>query len=169
MRLAFAALLTSAALAAPAAAQSGGEPVFQGGHQDWRVFTRGEGDSRVCYATSRPSESLPASVDHGEVYFLVSTWANGAADEQPSFLAGYALRPASPPRVRVGADRFTMFVSEQEGFVEEARDEARLVDAMKRGSSMRVEAMSARGTATAYEFSLSGVTAALQKVEDLCD
>lgn len=161
-------LIAFAASIAPAAAQQGPEPVFQGAHGDWRVFTRGEGAERVCYALSTPSESLPRNVEHGDVFFLVASWANGDASEQPSFMAGYALRPDSPPLARVGSDRFAMFVSEREGFIEEARDEDRLVDAMRRGSTMRVEAMSERGTATVYEFSLSGITAALRDVDQRC-
>lgn len=158
---------TSLALltAAGAAAQ---EPAFQGEHNDWRVFTRGEGEQKICYATSRPGDARPGSVDHGDVYFLVSTWASGAAQEQPSFLAGYPLQPDTPPVARVGSSRYAMYVSEREGFIEDLRDEQRLVDAMRRGYTMRVEAMSTRGTATAYEFSLSGVTAALDQVESLC-
>lgn len=156
------------ALTLASAQALGQEPVFQGEHNDWRVFTRGEGEARICYATSRPTDERPASVDHGDVYFLVSSWASGAAEEQPSFLAGYPLQPDHAPVARVGSSRYQMYVSEQEGFVEELRDEARLVDAMRRGYTMRVEAMSTRGTATAYEFSLSGVTAALEQVEELC-
>ncbi|MCH8488569.1 MAG: hypothetical protein LAT81_01400 [Oceanicaulis sp.] len=144
------------------------EPVFRNAHNAWRVFTRGEGNERICYAVSRPTESLPANVAHGEVFFFVSSWASGAAREQPSFLAGYPLRPDSPPRARVGSDRFTMFVSQSEGFVELERDSARLVTAMRQGAVMRVEATSERGTATVYEFSLSGVTAALRQVGELC-
>lgn len=155
-------------IASPASAQTPAEPVFQGAHSDWRVFTRGEGDARVCYALSTPTQALPRNVDHGDIFFLVASWANGDAEEQPSFKAGYALRPDSPPEVRVGSDRFAMFVAEQEGFVEAPRDEVRLVDAMRRGSSMRVEAMSDRGTATVYEFSLSGITAALRDVDQRC-
>lgn len=155
----------SLACATAAAAQ---EPVFQGEHNDWRVFMRGEGEERICYATSRPADARPGSVDHGDVYFLVSSWASGAAEEQPSFLAGYALAPNQGPAVRVGSSRYGMYVSGREGFIEELRDEERLVSAMKRGATMRVEAMSTRGTATAYEFSLSGVTAALEQVESLC-
>jgi hypothetical protein len=102
------------------------------------------------------------------VYFFVSTWASGAAREQPSFLVGYELRADNPPRASVGSDRIGMYVSEREGFVEEPRDEARLVDAMRRGATMRVEAVSARGTNTAYTFSLSGVTAALRQASELC-
>ena len=171
-----ASLLSLAAFAAaPAPVQastaegaSGVEPVFRNAHNAWRVFTRGEGNERICYAVSRPTESLPANVTHGEVFFFVSSWASGAAREQPSFLAGYPLRPDSPPRARVGSDRFTMFVSQSEGFIELERDATRLVNAMRQGAVMRVEATSDRGTATVYEFSLSGVTAALRQVGDLC-
>ncbi len=152
-------------ITSPVAAQA---PDFRGQHNDWRVFTRGTGAERVCYAVTRPTESRPGDVAHGEVYFFVSSWASGAAREQPSFMAGYELRPDNPPRASVGNDRVTFFVSEQEGFVEERRDETRLVDAMRRGATMRVEAVSARGTNTAYIFSLSGITAALRQVGELC-
>lgn len=145
------------------------EPVYQGTHRDWRVFTRGEGNDRICYALSRPTDQRPADVDHGSVFFLVARFANGAADEQPNFVAGYELMPDRAPVARVGSRSYQMYVSGQEGFLEELTDETRLVSGMRRGSSMRVEAMSTRGTATAYTFSLSGITAALRQVEDLCD
>lgn len=151
--------------AAPAAAQ---EPQFHQQHGEWRVFTRGSGEERVCYATSRPTESRPADVEHGDVYFMVASWASGAATEQPSFLAGYELRADNPPVARVGSDAATMYVSEREGFLEEASDERALIDAMRAGSNMRVEAASGRGTQTAYTFSLSGVTAALRQAGELC-
>lgn len=164
----FLSLAAMAAIPAPVQASEGAEPVFHNAHNVWRVFTRGEGSERYCYAVSRPSESLPSNVTHGDVFFFVASWASGAAREQPSFMAGYSLRPDSPPRARVGSDRFTMYVSRNEGFVELERDATRLVNAMRQGSSMRVEATSDRGTATVYEFSLLGATAALRQVNDLC-
>ncbi|WP_019960472.1 invasion associated locus B family protein [Woodsholea maritima] len=145
------------------------EAQFRGDFNDWMVFTRGEGDAMVCYALTRPTDARPGNVEHGDVYFLVSTWKNNSAKEQPNFFAGYTLRPDSPPNVRVGSDRFAMFVSENESFIEEPAQENRLVSAMRRGSDMRVEAVSQRGTATAYTFSLSGVTASLREVERLCE
>lgn len=163
--------LASACLAAAclspgvAAAQ---EPSFVSRHNDWSVYVRGEGEAKVCYALATPEDARPGNVNHGDVYFLVSSWASGAAREQPSFMAGYELRPASPPEARVGSERVDMYVDAREGFVEGSRDEARLVRAMRRGAEMRVEAVSARGTATAYTFSLMGVTAALNAVDRLC-
>jgi hypothetical protein len=154
-------------LLAPVAA-SAQEPQLQGRHNDWRVYTLGDGADRVCYALSRPTDMRPGNVAHGDIFFLVSSWASGATREQPSFAAAYDLRPSSPPVARVGSTRAPMYVSQQEGFVENASDERRLVEAMRRGASMRVEATSARGTAVVYTFSLSGVTASLRQVRQLC-
>ncbi len=144
-------------------------PEYQGDHGDWRVFTHGSAESRVCYTISRPTQSLPANVNHGEVFFLIASWRSGDSEEQPSFRAGYPLRSDSPPRAHVDSDRFKMFVSGQEGFLETPSEDNQLVQSMRRGSTMRVEATSTRGTATSYTFSLRGVTAALQHIKQICD
>ena len=159
------ALILSSAVPAMAHAQ---EAVFHGEERDWRVFTRGDGAERICYVQSTPQESNPQGADHGDVFFLVASWANGDATEQPSFLSGQLLRPDSPPRIRIGSDRYRMFVSEREGFVEDSDDEDDLVGDMRRGSTMRVEATHTDGTLVVYEFSLAGVTAALQSARGLC-
>ncbi|MEE2565299.1 invasion associated locus B family protein [Hyphobacterium marinum] len=165
VRTVIAAALSATAITAAASAQT---PTSRGSFSDWHVFTVESDRGLVCYALTQPTDSTPSNVDHGEIFFIVSTWASGAAEEQPRFAAGYVLRPDSPPTARVGSDRFPMFVTESDGFIEDRQDERRLVSAMRRGATMRVEATSQRGTATAYEFSLSGVTAALERVESLC-
>ena len=152
----------------PATATAQSDPQFRGEYTDWRVFTRETEAGRVCYALVRPSDSAPRSHEHGSVYFIVASWQSGSVEEQPNLLVGYDLRPSSPPRVRIGSSRFSMFVDNREGFMDDLEDEPRLIRSMRRGSSMRVEATSAEGTATSYEFSLRGVTAALQRVDALC-
>lgn len=152
------------ALGAPASA----EPTFQSRHQDWTVWREGAGRSRVCFALSEPKDSNPKSVDHGSVGFLVATWANGSAREQPNLAVGYDLRPGAPTRAVVGRRTVRMFVDGREAFVEADGDERTLVGAMRRGQVMTVRTVSARGTQTSYEFSLLGVTAALRAVERAC-
>ncbi|WP_300552975.1 invasion associated locus B family protein [Maricaulis sp.] len=152
----------------PATAIAQSDPQFRGEYTDWRVFTRDTEAGRVCYALVRPSDSAPRSHEHGSVYFIVATWQSGSVQEQPNLLVGYDLRPSSPPRVQVGSNRYSMFVDNREGFLDDLEDEPRLVRSMRRGSVMRVEATSTEGTGTSYEFSLSGVTAALQRVDALC-
>ena len=137
-------------------------------YKDWFVYTNGEGAERVCYAVTTPKDRSPTSVTHGDVYVMIATWANGAATEQPSFMAGYSLRDAPDPEVRIGSSRFEMFAAGNEGFVESTEDEQRLVAAMRRGADMRLSAMSERGTATDYTFSLLGVSNALDRAAQAC-
>lgn len=160
---------TIAALSMTAAAQAQ-EPQQVATYQDWMVFTydTAEGD-RICYAVTEPKDVSPVSANHGDVFFSVSSWKSGAASNQPSFMAGYQLQNGSEPMVRVGSDRWEMFSAEREGFVDSARQEQRLVDAMRRGREMRVSATSARSTATNYTFSLLGISKALERVEQVCN
>lgn len=149
-----------------AVAQSG--PKLQTTYKDWRVFTHKQDGDLVCYVQAEPIDMSPKNVDHGKVAFFIGSWRSGRAHDQPSLMTGYALRTQTPPRVIAGSSRITMFAVGREAFVESTRNEKKLVSAMRRGSTLRVEAMSERGTATAYEFSLSGVTAALKKADQLC-
>jgi hypothetical protein len=160
------ALVLMSGLGAPALAQS--EPQFRGEYSDWRVFTRASDDGLVCYTLSRPRDSTPLAYTHGNVYFLVSSWQTGSVEEQPSLLVGYDLRPNSPPQIRLGSSRFDLFADGQEAFLDDLGDEPSLIREMKRGSTMRVTGTTSDGIATAYEFSLSGITAALQRVSALC-
>lgn len=163
---ALAALIAAPLLAVPATAQT--DPQFRGEYRDWRVFTRQSDSGLVCYALSRPQDSAPRAHEHGNVYFVVASWQSGEVDEQPNLLVGYDLRPTSPPEVRVGSSRYDMFTDGQEGFLDDLEDEPSLIRSMRRGSVMRVTATTTDGVATAYEFSLAGVTAALQRVNALC-
>lgn len=137
-------------------------------YRDWIVYAVSVGGDRICYAVSEPTEKDPASVNHGDVFFSVSTWKSGAASEQPSFMSGYPLRSTSAPLVRIGSDRWKMFAEGDEGFVEADGDEGRLVSAMRRGSEMRLSAMSDRGTQTEYTFSLLGISNALDRAKSEC-
>lgn len=156
----------AALTAAPAFAQSA--PKIAGTHGDWTVYTRGSGGDRICYVLSEAQAKSPNSVDHGDIYFMVSNWKNGAATEQPSFLAGYNLKPTRAPKAQVGSTALTMFAADNEAFISESANERKLVSKMRAGSTMTVSAVSQRGTQTRYTFSLKGVTAALRQAKTAC-
>lgn len=159
-------IIVTVLMAAPALAQAA--PKLAGTHGDWSVYTRGSGAERVCYVLSEAQAKSPSSVKHGEIYFMVSSWKNGAATEQPSFLAGYPLKTTRAPKAKVGSAALSMFAADNEAFVSENADERRLVSKMRAGSTMTVSAVSKRGTQTRYTFSLKGVTAALRQSKSAC-
>ncbi len=163
-KTALATLLSLVLLTAPAVAQ----PNLVATYKDWIVYKLNLDGDTVCYAASEPTDKSPRSVNHGDVFFLVSSWKSGVAKGQPSFMAGYPLREAPEPVIRVGSDKWEMYTSEEEGFIDKSSDEKRLLAAMKRGSDMRISAVSERGTATNYTFSLLGITDSINRMEKEC-
>ena len=163
LSIAAAALATLSALPAQAA-----EPKLEGTFGDWAAYSRSDGGDKICYVIAEPQKKVPSSVRHGDIFFMVSNWKSGQAKEQPSLMAGYPLKVTSPPTAIVGSARTRMYVSQNEAFVKKTGDERSLVKKMRAGANMRVSAMSARGTAVSYDFSLKGVTAALNKAKASC-
>ncbi|MGB6228818.1 MAG: invasion associated locus B family protein [Litorimonas sp.] len=156
--------LATLATAVPALAA----PKLQGTHGDWTVYTRDGDGTTMCYAVTQPTAQSPGNVNHGDVFFLVSSWANGAATEQPSLMAGYTFKPNRAPVARVGSTKITMYGADNEAFIAESADEKTLVSKMRAGATMTVQAQSSRGTDVSYSFSLKGITAALRQVKAAC-
>lgn len=164
---AFAALSGLAATFAGAAAFAQ-QPEAKATFRDWSVFVRDVNGDRICFAATEASDKSPKSVKHGDVFFIVATWKSGAAKEQPSLMTGYEINGKPEPEVRIGSDKWSMYSSENEAFIESAAEENRLVAAMRRGADMRINAVSQRGTATNYVISLRGVSAALDRAKEEC-
>ena len=159
------ALMTALALAL--APVSAAQSKAIGRFNDWRVYTEGEGRSMICFATVEASDKAPKSTDHGEVVFYVTAWKSGAASNQPSLRVGYTLRSDIAPAAVVGRERFAMYAAGSEAFVKDNRDAA-LVEAIKKGQELRVEAASVKDARTAYHFSLKGSREAIDKARSLC-
>lgn len=129
----------------------------------WGAYAYEQNGSRVCYVLSTPTAMQPASVNHGDIFFLVSQKPGQNALE-PQVVMGYPMREGSQVTVTVDGRDFALFVRGESAWVEDAAQEPALVAAMRNGSQMSVAATSARGTATSYTYSLSGVTAAIQSI-----
>lgn len=138
-----------------------------GRYNDWRVYTEGEGRSMVCFAAVEASDMAPKAADHGEVTFYVAAFKSGAATSQPSLRVGYTLRKDLAPAAIIGRDRFPMYAAGQEAFFPDDRERP-LLDALKKGKELRIEAASVKDARTAYHFSLKGSRDAIDKAKALC-
>ena len=160
-------LLTCLVFAVAAGSTASADVKAIGRYKDWRVFTETVGRDTVCFAAVEANDKAPKNVEHGEVNFYIATWKSGSARNQPSLKVGYTLRSDIKPVAVVGRERFRMFVSGAEAFVED-KDEAGLLNAIKKGTELRVEAASVKDARTAYHFSLKGSSDAIDKARALC-
>lgn len=172
----WAALAAALAAASPVYAQAdpqlGLQPTLTASFRDWFVYIAGAGDERICYALSQPKQSEPTDVQRDPIFFMVANWQNGDTRDEPSIMPGYPYREGGAVQIEIGSDTFELF-TRNEGtdggaWVQDLEDERRLIDAMKRGTTMMVTGTSTRGTLTRDHFSLLGITAALERVSNLC-
>ena len=132
----------------------------------WGAYSYKSGASNTCYVLSVPTTKEPASVDHGDVFFIVSQRPGQNISYEPqAMMKGYVLQPNSKVTVTIDKKNFVMFTKDQAAWVENAAEEPALVAAMKTGHNMSVAAVSNRGTKTSYSYSLQGIGAALKQIE----
>jgi len=130
----------------------------------WGAYSYKSGDSVSCYVLSRPVAQQPASVDHGDNFFIVSRLSPG--DKLvPEAAMGYDLKDGAQMTATVGDKTFPMFTKDRHGWVRNEAQEPTMVGAMKGGAQLQLQATSKRGTETSYSYSLSGITAALKRIE----
>ncbi len=146
---------------------SSAAPKAVGKFKAWSVYTDTRDGETVCYAATAATQKSPRSANHGDVWYYVTYWKGSDAQAQPSLKVGYDLKPERAPKTIVGRSSWQMFAAGPEGFAEDA-DDPRIIDALRKGSDLKVQAMSARGTSVSYTFSLSGSAAAIDEAAASC-
>jgi hypothetical protein len=160
-----AALLAVTAIATSAYAQA---PTRIEQFKAWGAYFYQGGSGKVCYVLTVPDPKLltPANVDHGDIFFLVTQRPGQNISYEPQAMLGYELQAGSKVNVQIDDKSFTMFTKGKSAWLENAAEEPALVQAMRSGKSMTMGAVSRKGTKTGYVFSLSGISAALKKIEN---
>ncbi|MEO1280399.1 MAG: invasion associated locus B family protein [Pseudomonadota bacterium] len=137
-------------------------------YRDWSLFSHEEAQKKICFAASQPKESAPASAKRDAVFFYISAWPKDGVKSEISVRMGYPIKPGSTVNVVVGGTKFELFAKDDKAFVANPQDELKLIDAMKRGSLMKVAATSSQGTTTTDNYSLMGISAALSGLATTC-
>jgi hypothetical protein len=166
-------LWTFSALAAAGTAVAAEEkPNLLGSFHDWYVYETGKGASRLCYALSEPKQMDPKNAKRDPAFFLISTWPGRKVRNEPSVVAGYAYKDGAKTDVQVGSDKFSFFTkndgSAGGAWLEDSKDEKKLIEAMKKGAGMNITGISSQGTMTHDTYSLAGISAALDKLDSTC-
>ncbi len=161
-------LIAIAAQSAPVLAQDSTNVIATEG--DWTVFAASS--PKECWAVSAPKstqntkDSKTTQVNRGDIRLYVS-YRKGSSGEV-SFSGGYPFAPDSTVEVNIGGNKFNLFTEGENAWAGSPAEDAKLVAALRGGSSAVVTGRSARGTTTADTFSLSGITAATNAAQANC-
>jgi hypothetical protein len=159
-----------AASVAPASADS--RSTLLGVSKAWSAYQATTDDGKVCYALSKPKTIEPKKVARDPIYLLISDWPDRGVRGELQVVPGYTYKDGEPVIAQVGSVKVEFFTRNDgtsgSAWVRDARDEARLLDAMRKGSTITISGVSQRGTHTKDTYALGGISAMLDKVRDAC-
>ena len=138
-------------------------------HRDWNAY-KSDAYGGICFAASQPKDSEYSQpiASRGAAFFMVSTIPSQNIATEASVIIGYPFADASKVVVDVDGQKFTMFTDADSAWVEAVNEQPALIDAMRRGRTMKVQGESRRGTISTDTYSLSGVTAAIAAAAAAC-
>jgi invasion protein IalB len=161
-----AAMLASLLLVPGAAAAQGANKL--GSFGNWSLNATPDEASKTCFAATQPTLKEPAGANRAPVVLYISAWPKDGVKSEISIKLGYKIKGGSDVMVTIGTASFTLFGKDDRAFVADATQELKLLDEMKKGSKLVVQATSERGTATTDTYSLAGLTQALKALSEKC-
>jgi invasion protein IalB len=160
-----AALMTMALTGAAQAA----EPTSLGVFNDWTAYTYKAADTKVCYVVSQPKSSESAKkVKRDPIFFLITHMPGRKINGEVSTIIGYPFKEQTTVQVKVDDEDFVLFTNGDGAWADTTAKEKKIVDAMKNGKKLSVTGTSWKGTETTDNYSLSGISAAMDKIDSAC-
>jgi hypothetical protein len=155
---------------AATAAAGGGQPTLLGQFGDWGAYSASNGGRQICYALAKPGSQAtnPPNRPRDPAYTFVSTRPAENVRNEISIVIGYPFKPGSEASVDIGSAKYAMYTQADGAWIKNAAEEARMVDAMRRGSDMIVAGESGRGTKSTDRYNLRGLAQALDRVAQEC-
>jgi invasion protein IalB len=173
LRTMIVALVAPVCLSVPPAA---GQPAKEqaallGQFGDWGAYKASPEGKSVCFALSKPTsaETDPPGRNRDPAYLFISTRPAEKVKDEVSVIVGYPQKAGVEAQATIdGSSKYTLYTQDDGAWVKNAADEPQLVEAMRKGSSLIITSESSRGTKTTDNYSLRGVSDALDKVASEC-
>jgi hypothetical protein len=139
---------------------------------DWAAFAAGEPKPTTCYVSGKPAKSEPKAAKRGDIFLQVSFRKAGggaaAVSNEVSFIAGYPYKEGTDAELSIGGTKAALFTDGDGAWARDARTDAEIVAALKKGKSATLKGTSGRGTATTDTFALAGFGDALAAAMKAC-
>jgi invasion protein IalB len=149
-------------------AGTGAAPSLIVQYGDWGVYVSQTPKTKICYALSQPKERQPGGLKRDPGYFFISTRPGENVRNEVSVVVGFAIKDGADATVDVGTASFPFFTKNDGAWMKNAAEEARLIEALRKGHDFMVKSTSQRGNPTSDRYSLSGIGQALDRAAQEC-
>lgn len=143
-----------------------------GPFKDWNAYSSDPPEGKTCFIATRPTDSKYSQPASGrkDAYFQITRVPSKGILNEASSIAGYTFMANADVAIDVDGTKFKMFLDASQPdttwvFPEE---QAAVIEAMKKGHVMTLQGTSKRKTVITDTYSLSGISAALDKITQEC-
>jgi hypothetical protein len=159
-----------AAPATTASAPSGDAPTLLGQYGDWGAYAATPGGRKVCFSIAKPksAQTTPAGRKRDQAYVFISDRPSENVRNEVSVIIGYPFKTSTDATAEIGGDKFAMYTLNDGAWIKNVAEEARMVDSMRKGSDLTVKGVSERGTESTDQYSLKGLSQALDRAAQEC-
>lgn len=138
-------------------------------HTDWKVYRHAERGERLCFAATAATEQKLGPGGRGTPYAYVTAWPKAGIKTEISINLGFDLDKGDEVSVDISGNSFSLLADGDRAYAGDGSEETKLMEAMRRGKTMTVEATSSAGARSRDVFSLSGLTASVQAAVAGCN
>ncbi len=135
---------------------------------DWASYEHKGAPSKICFALSKPQKTTPSGLQREAAFFYISAWPKDGVRAEISIKLGMPLKRNSLATVKIGSSSYRLIIEADKAFVDDATAELKMLESMKRGSKLTVDAIAANGKKIRDTYSLRGVTKAIKSVFKSC-
>jgi invasion protein IalB len=151
-----------------AVAAAGAQPTLLGQYGDWGAYTASPEGRKVCFTLAKPKASTtnPAGRKRDPAFVFISTRPSENVRNEISVVIGYSFK--GDATAEVGPTKFAMYTQNDGAWIKNVAEEARLIDAMRKGADLTIKGVSTRGTSSTDTYSLKGLAQAMDRVAQEC-
>ncbi len=162
-------IICATCLATGASAEQA-QPTLLAQYGDWGAYTATPNGSKVCFALGKPKSSStnPPGRNRDPAYIFVSTRPKENVKNEVSVIIGYPFKTSSDATAEIGTTKFAMYTQNDGAWIKNVAEEARMIEAMRKGADLVVKGTSGRGTISTDQYSLKGLSQAIDRAEQEC-
>jgi invasion protein IalB len=156
--------------AAPAAAPADAQPTLLGQYGDWGAYAATPNGRKVCFSIAKPksAQTNPAGRKRDQAYVFIASRPAENVRNEVSVIIGYPFKDKTDESAEIGTDKFAMYTLNDGAWIKNVAEEARMVDAMRKGADLTVKGVSGHGTESTDQYSLKGLSQALDRAAQEC-
>lgn len=134
----------------------------------WAAYVYEGPDGKICYAATKPRTWGPAEAAERLTYLQVSTFQNQGVSDEVSITLGAQLDSGAPARALIRKESLPLIVVSGQLRAADEKAQKTLLQRMRKGRTLKVEARAATGRELEYNFSLRGMDKALKQSRKDC-